>query len=203
MTNKLVAGTSSDIYMWNTASMAAGNIAAVRRRNDIAWAYTAPGQWFGGGIQSRDIKDMSNFRNGKVTFRVKIPANVAFKVGVGDTYTNQNWVSFPANTTAYGLVRNGDWAQATIPVTTLAGPTIALQSLHDIFMFANDSTAPGATFQFAIDDIVWDSGTTPAPAAPPQPARRPSRRPRPPRCSSTRRPAAGPTCTTRSTTAAR
>ena len=166
VTDKLVAGTSSDIYMWNTASMAAGNIAPYEGSNDIAWAYTAPGQWFGGGIQSRDVKDMSNFRNGNMTFRIKIPANVAFKVGVGDTYTNQNWVSFPANTTAYGLVRNGDWAQATIPVATLAGTTIALQSLHDIFMLANDTPVPSATFQFAIDDIIWDSGTT----APTQPS---------------------------------
>ncbi len=166
VTNKLVAGTSSDIYMWNTASMAAGNIAPYEGSNDIAWAYTAPGQWFGGGIQSRDIHDMSNFRNGKMSFRIKIPANVAFKVGVGDTYTNQNWVSFPANTTTYGLVRNGDWAQATIPVSVVAGTTIALQSLHDMFMIANDSPVPSATFQFAIDDIIWDSGTT----APTQPS---------------------------------
>jgi beta-glucanase (GH16 family) len=166
VTNKLVAGTSSDIYLWNSASMAAGNIAPFEGSNDIAWAYTAPGQWFGGGIQSRDIHDMTNFRNGKMSFRIKIPANVAFKVGVGDTYTNQNWVSFPANTTTYGLVRNGDWAQATIPVTVLAGPAVALQSLHDMFMVANDSPMPASTFQFAIDDIVWDSGTT----APTQPS---------------------------------
>jgi hypothetical protein len=169
VTKKLLAGTSSDIYMWNTASMAAGNIAPYEGSNDIAWAYTAPGQWFGGGIQSREIHDMTNFRNGKMSFRVKIPANVAFKVGVGDTYTNQNWVSFPANTTTYGLVRNGDWAQATIPVTDLAGPTVALQSLHDMFMFASDSSVPGSTFQFAIDDIVWDSGTAATPPPPPPP----------------------------------
>lgn len=167
VTHKLVAGTSSDIYMWNTASMAAGNIAPYEGSNVIAWAYTAPGQWFGGGIQSRDIKDMTNFRNGKMSFRIKIPANVAFKVGIGDTYTNQNWVSFPANTPTYGLVRNGDWAQATIPVADLAGPKVALQSLHDIFMFVNDSPVPGSTFQFAIDDIVWDSGTTTTPPPPP------------------------------------
>jgi hypothetical protein len=103
-------------------------------------------------------------------FRVKIPANVAFKVGVGDTYTNQNWVNFPANTTTYGLVRNGDWATATIPVTTLLGTKVAAQSLLDIFMFANaDGTTPSSAFQFAIDDIVWDSGTattTPTPSGP-------------------------------------
>jgi len=168
--NKLVAGTSSDIYMWNTASMAAGNIAPFEGSNDIAWAYTAPGQWFGGGIQSRDIKDMSNFRaKGTMSFRIKIPANVPFKVGIGDTYTNQNWVSFPANTTAYGLVRNGEWSQATIPVSTLAGQLVALQSLHDIFMFVNDSPVPGTPFQFAIDDIVWDSGTTTTTPPPPPP----------------------------------
>jgi len=169
VTHKLVAGTSSDIYLWNTASMAAGNIAPYEGSNDIAWAYTAPGQWFGGGIQSRDIKDMTNFRNGKMTFRIKIPANVAFKIGIGDTYTNQNWLSFPANAPTYGLVRNGDWAQATIPVADLAGPKVALQSLHDIFMIASDSPVPGATFQFAIDDIVWDSGTTTPPPPPPGP----------------------------------
>jgi beta-glucanase (GH16 family) len=170
VTHKLVAGTSSDIYLWNSASMAAGNTAPYEGSNVIAWAYTAPGQWFGGGIQSRDIKDMSNFRaKGTMSFRIKIPANVAFKVGVGDTYTNQNWISFPANAPTYGLVRNGDWAQATIPVSVLAGPNIALQSLHDIFMIANDSAAPGTTFQFAIDDIVWDSGTTTTTPPPPPP----------------------------------
>ena len=146
--------------------MAAGNTAPYEGSNVIAWAYTAPGQWFGGGIQSRDIKDMTNFRNGKMSFRIKIPANVAFKVGIGDTYTNQNWISFPANAPTYGLVRNGDWAQATIPVSDLAGPKIALQSLHDIFMIASDSAMPGTAFQFAIDDIVWDSGTTPPPPPP-------------------------------------
>jgi hypothetical protein len=86
---------------------------------------------------------------------------VAFNIGIGDTYTNQNWVSFPANTTAYGLVRNGDWAQATVPVSTLVGPLVALQSVLDVFMISSNANAlPASTFQFAIDDIVWDSGTT-------------------------------------------
>jgi beta-glucanase (GH16 family) len=158
--SKLVAGTSSDIFLWNGASSGAGNTAPYEGSNVIAWAYTAPGQWFGGGVQSRQARDLSNFRNGTMKFRIKIPANVSFNIGVGDTYTNQNWVSFPANTTAYGLVRNGDWAQGTIPVSTLIGPKVALQSLLDVFMISSDANAlPASTFQFAIDDIVWDSGT--------------------------------------------
>lgn len=166
---KLVAGTSSDIFLWNAASSGAGNTAPYEGSNVIAWNYTAPGQWFGGGIQARQVRDLSNYRtNGTVKFRIKIPANVGFRIGVGDTFTNQNWVNFPANTTAYGLVRNGQWAQASIPVSTLLGPLVAAQSLYDIFMISSiDGSLPTSSFQFAIDDIVWESGsggTTPPPA---------------------------------------
>jgi len=167
--NKLVAGTSSDIFLWNAASSGAGNTAPYEGSNVIAWNYTAPGQWFGGGVQARQARDLSNFRNGSMKFRIKIPANVSFNIGVGDTYTNQNWVNFPASTTAYGLVRNGEWATATVPVATLLGPKVAPQSLLDVFMISSDANRlPGASFQFAIDDIVWDSGstTTPPPTTP-------------------------------------
>jgi len=159
--SKLVAGTSSDIFLWNAASSGAGNTAPYEGSNVIAWNYTAPGQWFGGGVQARQARDLSNFRNGTVKFRIKIPANVSFNIGVGDTYTNQNWVNFPANTTAYGLVRNGDWAQGSIPVSTLIGPSVALQSMLDVFMISSDANRlPASAFQFAIDDVVWDSGSS-------------------------------------------
>lgn len=36
--------------------------------------------------------------------KIKAPANVAFKVGILDTYTNHGWVTFPANTAASGWV---------------------------------------------------------------------------------------------------
>ncbi len=166
---KLVAGTSSDIFLWNSASSGAGNTAPAEGSNVIAWNYTAPGQWFGGGVQARQARDLTNYRNGSLKFRIKIPANVSFNIGVGDTYTNQNWVNFPASTTAYGLVRNGDWATATIPVSTLIGPKVALQSLLDVFMISSDANRlPASAFQFAIDDIVFDSGTgstTPPPSS--------------------------------------
>ncbi|WP_067068384.1 glycoside hydrolase family 16 protein [Roseateles chitosanitabidus] len=170
--NKLVAGTSCDIYLWNTASTGAGNIQPYEGNNVIAWSYNTPGQWFGGGIQSRQIRDLTNFRNGNVKFRIKIPADVSFNIGIGDTYTNQSWVNFPANATSFGLVRNGDWATATIPVSTLIGPKVALQSIADIFMISSDNNRmPTSAFQFAIDDVVWDSGTTPTdPQTPTTPA---------------------------------
>jgi hypothetical protein len=92
---------------------------------------------------------------------------VSFNIGVGDTYTNQNWVNFPANTTTHGLVRNGEWAQASIPVSTLLGTKVAPQSLLDVFMISSDANRlPASTFQLAIDDIVYDSGTSTPPTGP-------------------------------------
>lgn len=168
--SKLVAGTSSDIFLWNGAASGAGNTAPYEGSNVIAWNYTAPNQWFGGGVQARQARDLSNYRNGTMRFRIKIPANVSFNIGVGDTYTNQNWVNFPANTTTHGLVRNGEWAQGAIPVSTLLGTKVAAQSLLDVFMISSDANRlPTSTFQFAIDDIVWDSGSTTTPTPNPTP----------------------------------
>lgn len=172
VSNKLEAGSTSDIFLWNGASTGAGNIQPYEGSNVIAWSYNTPGQWFGGGIQSRQARDLTNYRSGNLKFRIKIPANVSFNVGIGDTFTNQNWVNFPANTTAHGLVRNGDWATATVPITTLIGQKVALQSIADIFMLSSDANQlPGAPFQFAIDDVVWESGgTTTTPPPTPAPA---------------------------------
>ena len=158
--NKQVPGVSSDIYVWNQGSMTSGDLPPYEGSGVLAFKYFAPGQWFGGSIQSRQVHDMSGFRNGNIKLKIKAPANVAFKIGIYDTYTNQSSVTFPTNTTAYGLVRNGEWGTATIPVAEIAGPLVALQSMLDLFQFFSvDGALPGQQFQIAFDDIVWDSGT--------------------------------------------
>ncbi|GGY68684.1 hypothetical protein GCM10011613_11190 [Cellvibrio zantedeschiae] len=157
VTNKQEIGGSADLWVWNPASLSAGTTPPAEGANVIAWNYTAP-QWFGAGIASRQPRDMSNFGNGSLKFKIKIPANVGFKIGIADTYTNEKWVNFPANTTAYGLVRNGDWAQATIPLSEIRGIN-ALQSMSQLFMIASLDPTPGSNFPLAIDDIVWDCGS--------------------------------------------
>ncbi|HEY8881616.1 MAG TPA: glycoside hydrolase family 16 protein [Roseateles sp.] len=157
--NKQALGTSADFYIWNTGSMGGGNIAPFEGSSVLALNYFAPGQWFGGAVASRQAHDMSGFRNGNIKLKIKVPANVAFKIGILDNYTNHGWVTFPANTTAYGLVRNGEWGTATIPVAEIAGPLVALQSMNSLFEFLSvDGSNPTAPFQMAFDDIVWDSG---------------------------------------------
>lgn len=158
--NGQALGSSADFFIWNTGSMSGGNIPPYEGANVLALNYFAPGQWFGGAVQSRQTHDMSGFRNGHVKLKIKAPANVAFRIGILDNYTNHGWVTFPANTTAYGLVRNGEWGTATIPVAEIAGPLVALQSMNSLFEFLSvDGAVPGAAFQMAFDDIVWDSGT--------------------------------------------
>jgi beta-glucanase (GH16 family) len=162
--NKQVPGVSSDIYIWNQGSMTGGDTPPFEGAGVLAFKYFAPGQWFGGSIQSRQVHDMSGFRNGHIKLKIKAPANVAFRIGIYDTYTNQSSVTFPANTTAYGLVRNGEWGTATIPVAEIAGPKIALQSMLDLFQFFSvDGALPGSEFQIAFDDILWDSGVAGTP----------------------------------------
>lgn len=159
VTNGQALGTSADFFIWNNGSMSGGNIPPFEGSNVLALNYFAPGQWFGGAVQSRQAHDMSGFRGGNIKLKIKAPANVAFKIGILDTYTNHSWVTFPANTTAYGLVRNGEWGTATIPVAEIAGPLVALQSMNSLFEFLSvDGSNPGAPFQMAFDDIIWDSG---------------------------------------------
>ena len=158
--NKLEAGLTSDIYVWNTSSVMTGNIAPFEGDNVITWNYTSSNEWFGGGIQTREIRDLSNFsESGELSFNIKIPADVAFKVGIEDNYSNQHWVEFPANTMTYGLVRNGEWATARIPAADIRGDLIALQALKGMFYIASlDSKLPTAPFEMAVDNIVWTGG---------------------------------------------
>ncbi len=99
--------------------------------------------------------NLFGFGNGWLKFRIKIPANVTFKIGLVDKWGNQNYVEFPANTTKYGLVRNGDWGQAAIPVSDIRGLAMDLRMLSYPFVILETN---GASCTFALDDIYWDAG---------------------------------------------
>ncbi len=162
--NKLTPGINSEIYIWNQNSVAAGSTPPAEGDNVIAWHYTTPDQWFGGGFQAHTAHNMSNFADGELKFKIKIPADVNFKVGIADTYTNENWVTFPAFETTYGLHRDGNWAQASIPVSELRGNLVALQSIKNHFNIVSvDGQLPTHSFEMAIDDIRWTGGGNEAP----------------------------------------
>lgn len=153
--NGLEAGLNSEIYAWE-GTLSAGTIPPYEGDNVISWATTGLG-WFGGGIMSIQPVNLFNFGDGHLKFMIKIPANVTFKIGVIDAWGNQNYVSFPAGQTTYGLARNGDWGQASIPVEDLRGLYIDLRMLSYEFVILEEQ---GTQCQFAIDDIYWSGGGT-------------------------------------------
>ena len=156
-TNNLQAGVSSEIFAWN--GVVEGTTAPYEGSEVIAWEYNAPNEWFGGGILARQARDMSNFAEGNLKFNIKIPSDVSFRIGITDNFTNESFITFPANQTQYGLVRNGEWGEVTIPISELKGELIALQSMKYLFAITSvDGAFPTRNFQLAIDDVYWEGG---------------------------------------------
>ncbi len=152
--NGLEPGVDAQIYVWE-GTLNPGTIPPYEGENGISWQTTGLG-WFGAGVMSVQPVNLFNFGDGHLKFMIKIPANVTFKIGVIDAWGNQNYVSFPAGQTTYGLVRNGEWGQAAIPVSDLRGLYIDLRMLSYEFVILEEN---GVQCQLALDDIYWDGGT--------------------------------------------
>jgi len=151
--DQLIPTISSEIYVWE-GTLVPSNIPAYEGENVLSWQTNSTG-WFGAGIMSIQPLNMFDFGAGNIKFRIKIPANVTFKIGIIDAWGNQNYVEFPANQTAYGLVRDGEWGQASIPVADIRGTLIDLRMLSYAFVILEEQ---GANCQFALDDIYWEGG---------------------------------------------
>ncbi len=99
--------------------------------------------------------NLFDFGEGHLNFMVKIPAHVSFQIGIIDSWGNQSYVEFPAHQTTYGLVRDGEWGQASIPVSEIRGEFIDLRMLSYPFVILEVNGTP---CEFALDDIYWDDG---------------------------------------------
>ena len=149
----LEAQVTSEIYVWE-GTLTDGSIAPYEGENCLSWQ-TAGSGWFGAGIMSMQPLNLFNFGEGHLNFMIKIPANVTFKIGVIDAWGNQYYVEFPAYQTTYGLVRDGQWGQASIPAVDLRGTAIDLRMLSYSFVILEEH---GTNCEFALDDIYWDGG---------------------------------------------
>ena len=88
---------------------------------------------------------------------IKIPANISLQIGIIDAWGNQSYVDFPASQTTYGLVRDSNWGQASIPVSDIRGEFIDLRMLSYEFVILEVN---GASCEFGLDDIYWEGGGT-------------------------------------------
>jgi len=151
--DELVPGITSEIYVWE-GTLIEGSIPPYEGENVLSWQTAGLG-WFGAGIMSMQPLNLFDFGEGQLKFRIKIPANVTFKIGIIDSWGNQSYVEFPAYQTTYGLVRDGDWGQASIPVSDIRGTLIDLRMLSYAFVILEEH---GAVCEFALDDIYWEDG---------------------------------------------
>ena len=159
-TKKLAFGSDAEFYIFGETLVENTAIPPYEGSNVLSFTNDKTKGWFGAGIISLFGKNMSNYpQNGSLKFRIKIPADVSFIIGVNDNYTNSAEVKFPAGQTKYGLVRNGEWGQVTIPISDLGG-LVAFQDMSYLFRIGSDGAIPANNFQFAIDDIVWVDGNT-------------------------------------------
>ncbi len=153
----LEAEISSQIYVWE-GTLITGTIPPYEGDHVLSWQSAGSG-WFGAGIMSIQPLNLFNFGEGHLKFMIKIPAHVTFKIGIIDAWGNQSYVEFPGNQTTYGLVRNGQWAQAAIPVSAIRGEFIDLRMLSYSFVILEEH---GQNCEFALDDIYWDGGSVTA-----------------------------------------
>ncbi|MFC1887934.1 FlgD immunoglobulin-like domain containing protein, partial [Candidatus Cloacimonadota bacterium] len=153
--NGLSAGENAEIYVWE-GTLINGSIPPYEGENGISWTTTGLG-WFGAGIMSIQPVNLFNFGDGFLNFMINIPAHVTFQIGIIDAWGNQSYVEFPANQTTYGLVRNGEWGQASIPIEDIRGELIDLRMLSYEFVILEVN---GTQCEFALDDIYWEGGIT-------------------------------------------
>ncbi|MFT7561984.1 MAG: beta-glucanase (GH16 family), partial [Flavobacteriales bacterium] len=158
-TDELNIATDSFINIWNAGSVAQGNISPIEGANVIAWNYFTPAQWFGGSIDAREPRNLSNFTEGNYVFDIQIPGDAAFRIGIADGHGNEGWIEFPANQNQYGLARNGSWGTVSIPVSDITGTLIDLRFIKSHFRIAQlDGQLPNFAFEFALDNIRWEGG---------------------------------------------
>ena len=153
--NGLIAGENAEIYVWE-GTLSEGSITPFEGEDGITWTTTGLG-WFGAGIMSIQPVNLFNFGDGYLKFRIKIPSNIAFQIGIIDAWGNQSYVEFPSNQTKYSLVRDGEWGQASIPIDDLRGDYIDLRMLSYEFVILEVN---GTSCEFALDDIYWEGGGT-------------------------------------------
>ena len=153
--NGLIPGENAEIYVWE-GTLSEGSIPPFEGENGITWTSTGSG-WFGAGIMSIQPVNLFNFGDGYLKFRIKIPSNVSFQIGIIDAWGNQSYVEFPSGQTRYGLVRDGEWGQASIPIEDIRGDYIDLRMLSYEFVILEVN---GASCEFALDDIYWEGGGT-------------------------------------------
>lgn len=157
LTDSLIIGSTAILNYWNNLSVING---ASSFEGNKLWAIRAnSGSWFGMGLDNKYI-NLSAHTNGALKFHFKSSYTGQFKLGLksGD---GESWINFAAGLNQYGLIRDGQWHEVSIPLADFNSPAngryIDFNSVKSAFMFAGD--APSSTADFYIDNIYFAKNT--------------------------------------------
>jgi beta-glucanase (GH16 family) len=161
-TDSLTIGTNASLSYWNNLTNIAG---AVPFEGNNVWAVRAnAGNWFGLGVDNKYI-NLSTHTAGALKFKFKTSYQGQFKFGLKSS-DGDAWVNFPNSSVQYGLIRDGNWHEVTIPLTAFNSPStgnyIDYGAVKYAFMFTGD--APNTTADFYMDDIYFSKNTTTSPS---------------------------------------
>ncbi|MBC7722839.1 MAG: glycoside hydrolase family 16 protein, partial [Pedobacter sp.] len=140
--------TNATLYYWNNLTNITN--ATPFEGSKLLAVHANSGNWFGMGV-SNNYVNLSGFSGGSLKFQFKTSYTGQFKVGL-NTGHGETWLNFAAGATKYGLVRDGNWHEITIPVADFNNPNIGnnidLFSVKGAFMFAGDPATSAADFYF-------------------------------------------------------
>ncbi len=156
--DSLTYGTNATLFYWNNLTNITSPAPVPLEGNNVWAVRAAAGNWFGMGIDNHYV-NLNNFATGSLKFNFKSTYSGQFKIGI-KTGHGESWMNFAAGQQKYGLVRDGNWNQVTIPMAdfnnSALGMNIDLYSVKGAFMFAGDPASSVADFYF--DNIYYTGG---------------------------------------------
>ncbi|MBD0255077.1 MAG: hypothetical protein ICV83_05115, partial [Cytophagales bacterium] len=151
ITNRLAYGQDANLWIWNNLSNITPAPAPFEGNEGLAFR-AAPANWFGFGVDN-DLKNLGSYADGALKFHFKTTYQGQFKVGIKSGANAEGWIDFTPGLEGYGLRRDGQWHEVTIPFSAFGN--LDLAALDQAFMFAGDAPAAGADFYF--DNIYYSA----------------------------------------------
>lgn len=147
ITDKVTYGLDANLYIWNNLSTISG--AAPYEGSQVIGVTAAAGSWFGLGV-AHDVRDLSHFSNGFLKFHFKTAYQGQFRFSI-ISQNGEQVINFAAGEQKLGLIRDGQWHEVTIPVSSLTGAN--LTTMTQAFTMSGDAPATAASFY--IDNIYY------------------------------------------------
>ena len=141
-------GSDADLFVWNNLAPMAGS--PFEGNEAMAFRATA-GQWFGLGILT-GYRNLSAYAGGSLKFHMRTTTPATFKIGVNTSF-GDSWVDFDAGGPDYGLVRDGQWHQVTVPFSAFYD--LDLHAVKQMFMVVADP--PAQDVELFIDNVYYQS----------------------------------------------